>query len=453
MRHRDLLFWIWLAEQLGAANRDFPKLIALYDNPYEIFHAEASELERIDGLSRRTVQVLSDKSLEEATRILDACEQLRIGILPYGHESYPYTLRDIADPPIVLYYKGRLPDFGKMLSIGMVGTRRMSEYGLHTAYRLSYELASVGVTVVSGMVGGIDGVCNAAALAAKGFTVAVFGSGVNVTYPKYHEKLRREIERNGLILSEYPPGTRPLSYHFPVRNRIISGLSQGTVIVEADAISGALITARAAILQGKDIFAVPANVGSAGAEGTNGLLHDGANLALTTADILAPYEYIYANQIHRERLQKAAQSSKADLRYLANLGVIELVSRREATKTETTVEPIETAAETPTATVAQEKPKRTRILSRKSKVKAAEETPKAPEAPARVEPKQTPDQQLASLTDTQRAVLSAMPDDRAVTADSLCAIGYHYGDVIAALTMLEILGLIQKLPGALYMKV
>lgn len=196
MRHRDLLFWIWLAEQLGAASRDFSRLIALYENPYDIFCAETADLERIEGLSRRTVKMLSDKRLEKATRILDACEQLRIGILPYGHENYPYTLRDIADPPIVLYYKGRLPDFGKMLSIAMVGTRHISEYGLHTAYRLSYELAAVGVTVVTGMAGGIDGACNAGALAAKGFTVAVVGSGVNVTYPKYHKPLQNEIERH-----------------------------------------------------------------------------------------------------------------------------------------------------------------------------------------------------------------------------------------------------------------
>lgn len=446
MRHRDLLFWIWLAEQLGAASREFPKLISLYENPYEIFLAETSELERIEGLSRCTVEALSDKSLEQATRILDACEPLHIGVLPYSSEKYPYTLRDIADPPIVLYYKGQLPDFGKMLSISLVGTRRLSEYGLHTAYRLSYELASVGVTVVSGMMGGIDGVCNAGALAAKGFTVAVLGNGVNVTYPKYHQPLMRQIEKNGLVLSEYPPGSRPLAYHFPVRNRIISGLSQGTVVVEAGAISGALITARLAILQGRDVFAVPANVGSVGAEGTNGLLQDGANLALRAADILAPYEYIYANQLHTERLPKAEQSSKTDLRYLASLGVIELAERPKPTQAPETAEPPQ---EEPKKA---EKPKRTRAIARRRKEIVEEVTETAAEQPKSAETK-NPDAVLASLTETQRAVLLAMPDDRAITADALSAIGYHYGEIIAALTMLEILGLVQKLPGALYTKV
>ena len=447
MRHRDLLFWIWLAERLGAASREFPKLISLYENPHEIFLAETSELERIEGLSRCTVEALSDKSLEQATRILDACEQLRIGVLSYGSEKYPYTLRDIADPPIVLYYRGQLPDFGKMLSISMVGMRRLSEYGLHTAYRLSYELASVGVTVVSGMAGGIDGVCHAGALAAKGFTVAVLGNGVNVTYPKYHGPLMRQIEKNGLLLSEYPPGARPLAYHFPVRNRIISGLSQGTVVVEAGAGSGALITARMAILQGRDVFAVPANVGSAGAEGTNGLLQDGANLALRAADILAPYEYIYANQLHPERLPKAEQSSRTDLRYLASLGVIELAERPKSTQAAQTAE---LPKEEPKKAEKAEKKKRARVTARQRKETVAEGT--ETEAPKSAGTK-NPDEILASLTETQKAVLLAMPDDHAVTADALSTIGYHYGEIIAALTMLEILGLVQKLPGALYTKV
>ena len=447
MRHRDLLFWIWLAEQLGAANRDFPKLISLYENPYEIFHAEPSELERIRGLSRRTVEMLSDKSLEKATRVLDACEQLGIGVLPYSHEKYPYALRDIADPPIVLYYRGRLPDFGKMLSIAMVGTRKLSEYGLHTAYRLSYELASVGVTVVSGMAEGIDGVCNAGALAAKGFTVAVLGNGVNTAYPRFHSPLLRQIEKHGLVLSEYPPGARPLKPHFPLRNRIISGLAQGTVVVEAGVSSGALITARSAILQGRDVFSVPANVGSVGAEGTNALLQDGANFAAKTADILAPYEYIYANQIHTERLPKAEQSSKADLRYLASLGVIELVKRSENVGSTAA----DKAAEESTPQNVFETP--IEPVKRTRKRRERTEEPTEERTVSKSAETQTPDAILESLTETQRAVLRAMPDDRAVTADALSAIGYHYGEIIAALTMLEILGLVQKLPGALYSKV
>lgn len=255
-----------------------------------------------------------------------------------------------------------------------------------------------------------------------------------------------QIEKNGLILSEYPPGTRPISYHFPVRNRIISGLSQGTVVVEAGVGSGALITARMAILQGRDVFAVPANVGSAGAEGTNGLLQDGANLALCAADILAPYEYIYANQLHTERLPKAEQSSKVDLRYLASLGVIELAERAKPTQVPEATEP--QREETREA----EQAKRTRVPARRRKAAVAEVKETVEEASKPAETK-NPDEMLESLTDAQRAVLRAMPDDRAITADALCSIGYHYGEVIAALTMLEILGLVQKLPGALYTKV
>lgn len=439
----NALFWIWLSEALGAANRDFRSLIALYENPYELYHAEEEEIERISDIAERTKRALADKSLQHATEVLDRCQRLGIGILPYSDERYPNALREIKDPPVLLYCKGQIPQLNRRLSIGMVGTRRMSAYGLQSAYKIAYELTTAGVIVVSGMAAGIDGVCAAAALAAKGETVAVLGCGLDVVYPKHHKALMEEIVKNGLLISEYPPGTRPNHYHFPIRNRLISGLSQGTLVVEAGLGSGSLITAKDAILQGRDVFALPANVGSRGAEGTNGLLRDGANLAVSSEDVLRPYQYVYAQVLHPERLAKVEPGLRADLHYLARMGVIELTPPREGNP------PVRAAAEP-------EKPKR-RAPTRRSKDNPSapvdsERMVAPPTPPPKAADTRPPEAVLSSLPPIQLAVLEAIPDDRAISADALCGLDFPHGDIIAALTMLEILGLVQKLPGALYTK-
>ncbi len=440
MLQKDALFWIWLAEALGTKSRDFKQLISLYENPYDLFHADESEIENLPGITPRTKEALLERDLAKASRILDDCERLNIGILTYDDENYPNALRDIKEPPVLLYYRGSIPDFNRQLCIGMVGTRRMSAYGLRNAYRIAYELASVNALVVSGMAAGIDGVCAAAALAAKGKTVAVLGCGIDVVYPTHHRRLMEEISQNGVLLSEYPPTTKPNYYHFPVRNRIISGISQGTVVVEASIRSGSLITAKDAVTQGRDVFALPANVDSNGAEGTNRLLKDGARLVLDTADILSPYSFVYPETLRTEALPKAKQSSKADLHYLDSLGVIELTTRRGS---RSDGEGTQGVAQAPTE---KSSPVKKQSAKRSSKKKPQEEPLE------QITINTTPDELLSSLDPIQLAVLQAIPDDRAVTADSLNALGYPYGDVIAALTMLEIMGLVQKLPGALYTK-
>ena len=273
------LFWIWLADRLGAENRFFSQLIHTFD-PFELFHADESELERIEGISPKTVAALSDKSLARAGEISDDCQRLGITVIPYDSPSYPSLLKALRCPPIVLYCKGELPDMNRELCIGTVGTRRMSRYGMRVAYQLGYQLASAGAVVVSGMATGIDGVCAAAAIAGGGKTVAVVASGLDVVYPKHHERLMEEICRHGAVISEYPPKTPVRSYQFPVRNRIISGMSQSTVVVEAGLSSGSLITAKDAILQGRTVYAFPSNVGNKGSEGTNLLLRDGVFLSL-----------------------------------------------------------------------------------------------------------------------------------------------------------------------------
>ncbi len=441
MKQTDVLFWVWFAEAVGAGS-DFRRLIDAYGSPHEIFLAESEELERIESVSNGMLQRLANKSLEEASAIVDSCERLGIGIMTYDSELYPGLLREIKNPPAVLYYLGTVPRFNELLCIGMVGTRRMSAYGMETAYKISYELASLGAIVVSGMAAGIDGVCAAAALCAGGTTVAVLGCGLDHVYPLHHRALMGEIAKKGLLLSEYPPGTRPLHYHFPTRNRIISGLSHGVTVVEAGLGSGSLITAKEAVMQGRDVFAVPSNVGGVGAEGTNGLLRDGAIFTVEAEDILKKYQYLFASVLKTEGRAALRRTLRVDVEYLYQIGVLK---RTDADgKRETTARREATEERAPRS--AKGEPKKTRRAERQ------ESDPIEPQAPTAKGNGPTPDAVLQALSPVERAILQAMPDDRSVSADSLTGLGFSSAEIITALTMLELAGLLQKLPGSLYTK-
>ena len=448
MKSKDTLYWIWLSEALGAGSSAFRRLISLYDTPFDIFRAEENEIDQVPNLTERVKLALCDKSLQRATEILDQCEKEGIGILCYDEDAYPRVLREIQKPPMILYYRGILPDFNRSLCVGIVGTRSMSAYGLRQAYKMSYELASAGALIVSGMAKGIDGVAAAAALKAGGTTVAVLGCGVDVVYPTHHRNLSQEIARTGVILSEYAPGSRPNNYHFPMRNRIISGLSQATVVVEAGIGSGSLITAQDAILQGRDVFAIPANVGSKGADGTNGLLRDGARMALSSADILAPYQYTYAESLTLEKYEASKSLESIDLSHLAELGVIAL-SGDASGEAKMDLNPAPVAKE--------KKPTHKRAPSQKP-AKAEESTSQPiqkreePTSASVTPPKAMSEVTLATLTPAQKTILEAIPDDGTLSTDAIFGLEHPHADLMAALTMLEIMGLVQKLPGSLYKK-
>ncbi len=449
MKSKDTLYWIWLSVALGAGSSAFRRLISLYDTPFDIFRAEEAELEQIPDLTERAKRALCDKSLERATEILDRCEKEGIGVLCYDEDAYPRALREIQKPPILLYYRGTLPDFNRNLCVGIVGTRSMSAYGMRQAYKMSYELASAGAIVVSGMAKGIDGVAAGAALKAGGTTIAVLGCGADVVYPPHHKPLSLEIAKTGVVLSEYAPGSRPNGYHFPMRNRIISGLSQATVVVEAGIGSGSLITAKDAILQGRDVFAIPANVGSKGADGTNGLLRDGARMALSTDDVLSPYQYTYAESLTMEKYKASKSLTDIDLSHLAHLGVIELSKDASGEAKMSLVSQAPTQKEKKPTRPRASSPKTEKTAAPKSEPKAEREEPIPTPA---VKSAPIPEATLATLTPAQKAILEAIPDDGTLSTDAIFALEYTHADIMAALTMLEIMGLIQKLPGSLYKK-
>lgn len=423
------LYWIWLAQKLGAGNRYLPYLMERYSDAFEVYRADSEELFDTE-MPEALQEALSDKNLDEALAISDYCTRLRIGILTYKSELYPAGLRRLKDPPTVLYYRGRMPDLSKMVSISVVGTRTMSEYGKGAGYKIAYELASAGVCIVSGMALGVDSVAACAALEAGNTTIAVLGSGVDVIYPKEHTTLYKKIIERGAVISEYPPTTRPEGRNFPQRNRIISGLGMGTIVIEGDMRSGALITAECALEQGKDLFALPGNIDSANASGTNALLRNGADLVLEASDVLNRYSLYHANKLDFANLTRAKARSSVNDEVLLRYGVHLDAGREEKTE-----------------------PVRRTPVKRDEAPKQSEKLENIAESSAHIkEPAVTDTKVLDQLPEKYRDIFGAIPDGRPVSFDEVLAVCKTPGEAMSALTFLEIKGAVSSLPGGYYLK-
>lgn len=290
MMKDDVLYWLWLATRPNCGVKFCHDVINYCGTPEKIWQAQWEDISKIPAVPRAKANALMDKDVSYPERILLDCEKQGIDIVTFLDENYPASLREIADPPLLLYVRGTLPDFENSMSISIVGTRRATQYGLDAARYFAGNLAQSGCIIVSGMALGIDGMANGSAIEAGGQTVAVLGCGVDVCYPWQHRDLMVSIIKHGAVISEYPPGVEPKGVHFPVRNRIITGLSQGTLIVEAPKKSGALISADLALEQGRDVFAVPGNINRLNSQGCNQIIRQGAaELVQTPADILSHY--------------------------------------------------------------------------------------------------------------------------------------------------------------------
>ena len=285
-----LKYWLWLTTAPGLSNRTKLLLLEHFSSPEDVYYAQPDELCLVEGVTKQQAQALADKSLTRAETVLADCAKDGQFIVTMDDAAYPGRLRDMYDPPVVLYGKGSMPLFDEEAAVAVVGTRKCTPYGTGAASQLGYELARQGGLVVSGLAKGIDGAAHQGALRAGGFTAAVLGGGVDVIYPPENRRLYEDIAATGVLLSEYPPGTEPKGSHFPVRNRIISGLSLGVLVVEAPERSGALITANTALEQGRDVFAVPGPINADTSRGCNQLIRDGAGLVTDASDILREYE-------------------------------------------------------------------------------------------------------------------------------------------------------------------
>ena len=308
-----LLYWLWLAQCNEVKDGVKAALVRQFEDPERLFFAEKQEIldAEIEGLTGEHLDILLRHDLSAAEETLSDCAKAGLQVLTYDSPLYPRRLKAIYDPPIVLYYRGTLPDFDKLPTIGVVGTRHPSVYGRQAAKRLGGEIAAAGGLVVSGLAEGIDGAAMEAALSAGFPAVGVLGCGADVVYPRKHKALFQETERLGCILSEYAPGSPPLGWHFPRRNRIISGLSCGVVVVEAPERSGSLLTAKHALEQGRDVFVVPGNVDMESFRGSNRLLRSGAIAVSSGRDVMEEYDLLYPEKLlPKKGLDKPKKAEK-----------------------------------------------------------------------------------------------------------------------------------------------
>ncbi len=402
-----LIHWIWLATRPDLSDRQKLAVLDAFRDPEEVFYGDKNGYANIEGMTQAGAEALADKDLTQAREILDQCMEKRIQICTYHDGAYPARLKNIADPPVVLYYKGNLTGLDSGPVIGVVGTRKASAYGLTTAKRMGYQIVRCGGILVSGLAEGNDGSAMTGALMAGGTVVGVLGCGVDVVYPAMHRSLYLDTERNGCLISEFPPKTPPYKWNFPKRNRIISGLSNGVLVVEAPHGSGALITAKQAAEQGRDVFVVPGNIDVPTFQGSNALLRDGAIAVSSGWDVVSEYAMLYPDKIHQDA------------------GVIPF--KNDSGKN------LAKVAQTPT------QPSKRSLFDRKKEKKPIDNKEK----------KSYSDQQdiLKSLSEEEQKLLSPLGKGETLVDDLIAASGLSASKVLSMLTMLQIRGVVEMLPG------
>ncbi len=290
-----LQYWVWYALLPELSNNRKRHMLEVFSDPETIY--KMKDYREYPLLTEEEIAALNQKDLQPAREIMGKCEEKDIKILHFMDTAYPERLRNISQLPIILYYKGTVPDLAKRPAVGIVGTRKATPYGKETAKTIGQQIAACGGVVVSGGAVGIDSCALEGAIQAGGQVVTVLGCGVDISYPAINRKLFEVIAENGCLISEYPPGTKPQRWHFPERNRIISGISNGILVVEAPERSGALITAREALEQGREVFVTPGNIDNPTSVGSNSLLKDGAEAVLSGWDLLERYAVDYPDTV------------------------------------------------------------------------------------------------------------------------------------------------------------
>lgn len=411
-----LIHWIWLATRPEMTDREKLLVLEYFRDPEDIYFADGGAYAAVEGLSEDAAAALKDKNLLPSEQVLADCARARINILTIRDGAYPARLKNISDPPLVLYWKGRLPDLDGMPVIGVVGTRKASVYGMTAAKRMGYQIGKCGGAVVSGLAYGIDGMAMQGALSAGACVVGVLGCGADQIYPPSNKALFGDMERFGCLISEFVPGTPPYKWNFPKRNRIISGLSDGVLVVEAPEKSGALITARQAADQGRDVFVVPGNIDVPSCAGSNALLRDGAIMVSSGWDVVGEYAHLYPDKV-RKNTKPAHLTVYPD----------EVVKAARE--------------ERPGAKVAQKT-----MLPGKN-----------PETPPKNDKKDIDNTQpsaysdgvviSAGLNESEQAIVDQLLHGERLVDDVVAQTGLPTGKVLAALTLLEVRGIVATLPG------
>ncbi len=286
-------YWIGIVEALGFGSQKVHDILKYYKNA-EDFLADKVNLWKFSGfLNAKNIEKLKKIDVNKAQKVIARCRNLGYEIITIENPKYPKKLKNINNPPAVLYVRGELPALNDRLCISIVGTRSSSAYGNRIAFEMGYNLAKAGAVVVSGGAIGIDCLSQKGAIQASGKAITVLGAGLNVNYLSANKNLCENVARTGAVISEYPPDYHVYRWNFPMRNRIISGLSDGVLVIEAAQKSGSLITANLALEQNRDVFAVPGNINSRVSDGTNKLIKICAKPVMTVKDILEEYYHLY----------------------------------------------------------------------------------------------------------------------------------------------------------------
>ena len=457
MKNKNKIYWIRLSRVCGPSSRTAVSLVRAFGDAEGVYRAGAKEL-LASGVVKERDRVfpgLLDRDTSEAKRILSWCEDNGITVLTPDDEKYPSNLFALRDAPMALYVAGDLPDLERSPAISVVGSRDMTDYGRVNAFRFGYGLAKGGVTVVSGLALGVDGMAMASALAGGGSVIGVLGSGIDVIYPKEHSSLYSSVCEQGAIITEYAPGSKPLRGAFPQRNRIISALSQGTLVIEASEDSGSLITARLAIYQGKDLFSVPGAVDRPLSAGTNELIKEGAYTVTDPADVLERYEYVYPHTIDISTSKASLRDvdlATSAYRVTSKYGVTTAGERSRSygrraervwfdgpvvVKRGEVPEPVEFDFEPPAADGVKIAP----LKEKKATHPGFKEI---------VEPKRV---DFDMLGENDIRVYNAMRPDTPMIPEELLSDGMKISDVMASLTMLEISGAVEAGAGGYFMRV
>lgn len=403
-----LKYWVWMTQRKGLGAVKIGALFRHFGTAEAVYLADRADYARVEGIDRNSIASLMEKDLSAAERTLDDCYRQRVNLLTCQDAGYPNRLKNISDPPVLLYYRGQVPAVDEEPIIAMVGSRRCTPYGLLCAKRFGFHVASCGCVVASGGARGIDTMALRGAVSAGKPVICVLGCGVDVVYPKENEALFRDVESNGWLLSEYPPGTPPEGRHFPVRNRIISGLSVGVLVVEAAEKSGALITANLALEQGRDVFAIPGNIGVPSCKGSNKLLKEGAIVAEYGWDVAGEYADRFPDKIHNythSRLLSLSEKEAVSAQQILVSNQSEITPMCEAKLAEKKSEPIQ--------------------------------------QPEYIDPEEI----LPSLTETEQKIIQMLKNGRLHVDTIIAQSGLGTSTVLAALTMLEVKHFIQRYPG------
>lgn len=423
----NTLLYIWLSSTIRPGSNAHKILLEHFGTIEKVYSADKEDYAPL-AITSGEKTALCNKNLETAKRYMEFCTKNKVGILCYEDPFYPERLKIIDNPPCMFYYKGRLINFDDYPCITMVGTRSCSERGFRLAYSSGYDAASKGAVIVNGLALGIDGACIAGALDANGYAIGILGCGIDRIYPSGNKDLFERLCASGLILSEFSPFSEPAGANFPVRNRVMSALSVATVVFEAADDSGAMITAAHALQQGRRIFAVPGKPYDKSYSGPLELIKDGATVFTEADDVLSEYSMSFPHRIN-----------------LANLNTIptDKLNAYVARYFKKNTDPDEP------------------VNRKYGQKKQYEKTNSSPYPKFKPETVQTKPQEqnsineavkadLSVLSVTEKEIFTILSQGGSMSPDELTEKGLKIDDILSALTLLEIYGLIKAVPGGKY---